>query len=82
VDRCCLRAAHDVSGNGLVGVAAKATDFEIAVSGIERVAERGRWLRRSLKAQHAFIPCLTGKPVGFLACLRRPLSRAARIDAP
>ena len=30
VDRRCLRSAHDVEGNGLVRVAAKALDFEIA----------------------------------------------------
>jgi hypothetical protein len=35
-----LRPAHDVEGDGLIGVAAEAADFEIAVSGIERIAQR------------------------------------------
>jgi hypothetical protein len=33
----------------------------------ERIAERWRWLRRTLKAEHALIPRLAGEPVGFLA---------------
>ena len=56
-------------------VAAKAFHFEIAIPGIERVTERGRWLRRSLKAGHALVPRLDGEPVGFLAGFRRPLCR-------
>jgi hypothetical protein len=36
--------------NGLMRVAAKAPDFEIAVPGVERIAERGRWLGRTLEA--------------------------------
>ena len=56
-------------------VAAKASDFEITIPGIERIAERGRWLRRTLEAEHALVPCLDGEPVGFLACFRRPLCR-------
>jgi hypothetical protein len=75
MDRRCLRSPHDVEGNGLVRVAAQATDFEIAVPGIEGIAERGRWLRRTLKAEHALVPRLDGQPVGFLAGFRRPLCR-------
>ena len=33
-----LRSPHDVEGNGLVRVAAKAFHFEVAESGIDRVA--------------------------------------------
>jgi hypothetical protein len=29
MDRRCLRSPHDVEGNGLVRVAAKAADFEV-----------------------------------------------------
>jgi hypothetical protein len=36
MDRRCLRSAHDVEGDGLVPVAAEASDFEISVAGIER----------------------------------------------
>ena len=40
MDRRCLRSPHDVEGNGLMRVAAKAFHFEIAEPGIERVAQR------------------------------------------
>ena len=56
-------------------VAAKAADFEIAKPGVDRIAQRRRWLRRTLKTKHAFVPRLDGEPVGFLACFRRPLCR-------
>jgi hypothetical protein len=75
MDRRCLRSSHDVEGNCLMRAAAKAFHFEIGVPGIERAAERGRRLRRSLKAEHALVPRLDGEPVGFLACFRRPLCR-------
>ena len=51
---------------GLVRVAAKATDFEIAIPGIERVAQRRRRLRWSLVAEHAHVPRFAGELVGFL----------------
>ena len=57
--------------DGLMRVAAKAFDFEVAVPGIERVAERRGWLCRSLKAEHALIPRLARQPVGCLACFGR-----------
>jgi hypothetical protein len=53
VNRRCLRLPHDVQSYGLMRVAAKAFHFEIAIPGIERVTERGRWLRRTVKAEHA-----------------------------
>src|SRR5258705_13802879 len=34
MDRRRLRSPHDVEGDGLVRVAAKATDFEIAIPGV------------------------------------------------
>jgi hypothetical protein len=37
-----LRSPHDVEGDGLVRVAAKAFHFEIAKPGVDRVAQRGR----------------------------------------
>ena len=48
MDGRCLRSPHDVEGDGLMRVAAKAFHFEIAVSGIECIAECGRWLRQTL----------------------------------
>ena len=39
-----------------------------ATSGIERVAERRRWLRRTLKAEHALIPRLKRR-AGQLLCV-------------
>jgi hypothetical protein len=53
MDRRHLRSPHDVEGNGLVRVAAKAFHFEVAVPGIERVTERGLWLRRTLRRANA-----------------------------
>ena len=37
MDRRGFRSPHDVQGDGLMRVAAEASDFEIAVSRIERV---------------------------------------------
>jgi len=51
-------------------VAAKAFDFEIAIPGIECVTERGRWLRRTLKTEHALVPSGDGEPVCLLAHVR------------
>ena len=75
MDRRCLRSPDNIEGNGLVRVAAEAFHFEIAVSGIERIAERRRWLRRSLKAEHALVPRVARKLIGLLAGFGRPLSR-------
>jgi hypothetical protein len=66
MDRCCLRSPHDVEGNGLMGVAAKAFHFEMAKPGVDRIAQRRRRLRRTLKAEHALVPRLDGEPVGSL----------------
>jgi hypothetical protein len=62
MDRRCLRAPHDVERDGLVRVAAETFHFEITVTRIESIAKRGRWLRRSLKAElsaPAFVGCAT-----------------------
>ena len=79
-----LRSSRDVESNGLVRVTAKAFHFEIAVTRVERIAERGRWLRRSLKAENALIPSLAGQTVGGLArlrCLFRGSPNRRTIDA-
>jgi hypothetical protein len=55
MDGSCLRPAHDVEGNTLMRVAAQAFHLEIAKPGIDRIAQRGRWLRRTLKAEHALV---------------------------
>src|SRR6267142_1673006 len=78
VDRRCLRSPHDVEGNGLVRVATKAFHFEIAKPGVDRVAQRRRWLCRSLKPEHALIPCLTSRSASLRASAAR--SAAARTD--
>ena len=66
VDRRRLRSPHDVQGDGLVGVATGTADFEIIVPRIERIPQRRRRLRRSLRP---------GQPVSLLAGLARSLSR-------
>jgi hypothetical protein len=63
-------------------VAAGAADFEIEVTGIERATERQLRLRWAAIAEHALVPCVAGKPVGFLAGSGGPLSAEARIDGP
>ena len=67
VDGRRLRSAHDVERDGLVRVAAEAANFEINISGIERIAERGRRLRGAAIAEHSLSPRFAGKAVGFLA---------------
>jgi hypothetical protein len=79
-----LWSPHDVEDDGLMRVAAKAPDFEIAVPGVERIAQRRRRLRRSLEAEHALVPSIDGEPVSLLACFLRPLCRrpdGAAVDA-
>ena len=49
VDRRCLRSPNDIESNGLMSVTTEASNFQIAVTGIERIAQSRRWLRRSLK---------------------------------
>jgi len=46
MNMCCLRPAHDVQRDGLVCVAAEAAVLEIAIPGVQRVAERRRRLSR------------------------------------
>src|SRR6476660_9313212 len=75
MDRRRLRSPHDVEGNGLMRVAAKAFHFEIAKPGVDRVAQRRRWLSRTLKAEHALVPRLDSEPVGFSCVLALPALR-------
>jgi hypothetical protein len=70
-----LWSPHDAQRYGLVGVAAETADFEIAVTGIERVAQSGRRLGRSLVTEHALIPGFACKAAGFLPGLSGPFSR-------
>ncbi|OKO75115.1 hypothetical protein AC629_34320 [Bradyrhizobium sp. NAS80.1] len=67
MNRRCLRPPHDVQGDGLIGVATETSDFEVQITRIEGVTQRGRRLRRSLEGKHALIPCLTGQLVGLPA---------------
>ena len=75
MNRRGLWSPHDVQRYGLVGVAAKAADFEISEASVESITERWRRLRRSFVTKHPLIPCFTGKAVGFLAGLPGPFSR-------
>jgi hypothetical protein len=64
-----------------VGVAAKAPDLKISVTGVQGIADGRRRLGRSLVAEHPVIPGLDGSPS---ATLRASLARSAeyRIDEP
>jgi hypothetical protein len=64
MDRRCLRAAHNVEGNGLMGIAAEAADLKIEVTRVERVTQGRRGLRRSR-------PGVAGELIGFPAGLSR-----------
>lgn len=75
VNRRRLRSPHDVERDGLMRVATQALHFEIAKACVDRVAERGGWLSRSLKAEHALVPRIDGEPVGSLPGFGRALSR-------
>jgi hypothetical protein len=54
-------------------VAAKAFHFEIAIPGVDRIAERR--LGRTLKAEHQLIPRLDRESVGLVARFGRRLRR-------
>jgi hypothetical protein len=75
MDRRRLRPPDVIQRDGLMRVAAEAFDLKIKVTGIERIAERRGWLRRTLKAEHALVPRLDGESVGYLARLSGPLRR-------
>ena len=77
MDRRCLRAAHNVEGNGLMGVATEAADLKIEVTRVERVTQGRRRLSRPLEGEHALGPRLAGELIGFPARLSRALGRYA-----
>src|SRR6516162_154255 len=71
----CLWSPDDIERDRLVRVAAQASHFEIAKPGVDRVAQRRGWLRRTPKAEHALVPRVTRKTVSFPASFRRQLCR-------
>jgi hypothetical protein len=76
-----LRSPHDVERDGLMRVAAKALHFEIAIPGIEGIAQCRQWLRWTLEAEHPLILRLAGEPIGDLPGFRRPLCRGPHRSA-
>jgi hypothetical protein len=79
VDWRRLRPAHDVESDRLMRVAAETANFQKLISGIERVAERRRRLRRSAQSQHALVPRVAA-PAYRLPCgpPQRAVLRRAR----
>jgi hypothetical protein len=65
----------------LVGVAAKAFDFEVVIPGIQGVTERRGWLSRSMKAGIRLFHASHAKRSAVLRA-SAACSAAARIDAP
>ena len=57
-------SADDVERHSLMRATAQAFHFKVKVIGIECVAQRGRRLRRSLKAEHPLVPRLARQTVG------------------
>src|ERR1700751_5742078 len=74
-----LWSPHDVQRYGLVGVAAKAADFEISEASVESITERWRRLHRSFVTKHPLIPSDArsarcnrgGQSAGALRCWHR-----------
>jgi hypothetical protein len=60
----------------VAGIAAETADFEVAVTGIERITERRQRLCRSFVTEHALIPCFAGQSVGLFARLGSAFSRS------
>jgi hypothetical protein len=75
VDGRRLRPADDVQSDRLMGVAAKAADLKIEISGLQSVAEGRRGLSRSFESEHALIPGDTRQTVSVLPSLGRALRR-------
>jgi len=68
-----LRSPHDIESDGLVGVAPKATDFEIAEPGINQVAQRGERAVPNPENRAFAIPRLDRELVSLLAGFGRAL---------
>lgn len=64
---CRLRASDGVERYRLIGIAPKASNLQVEVSGIDRVTDCRRRLCRSFVAKHATIPRLASQLVGLLA---------------
>jgi hypothetical protein len=67
VDRRRLRPAHHIERYGLVSVASEAPNFEIEVTGVQRVTQCRRRLRGTTEAEHALGLCVAREPIGFPA---------------
>jgi hypothetical protein len=75
VDGRCLWPADDVEGHGLVCVTAVASDFRVAIAGVQGVTEGKGRLRWTFVSQHALIPSNAGQPISFLPRFRGALRR-------
>ena len=75
MDRRYLRSPHDVEGNGLMRIAARAAGFEVDITSVQRVTQRGR--RAAPDPQSRACACSTTLTrAGRLPCvLLSPLSR-------
>lgn len=73
MDRRRLRTPNYVQRHRLMRVAAKAFDFDIDIACVKRIAQCGGRLSRSLKAEHALVPGMTGEPISPLTRLRSAL---------
>jgi len=73
--------AHDVERHCLMCVATEATNFEITTSSVERLTERGRWLRFAFVAERPLLPSSQARRLDFLRASRARLPNA-RIELP
>jgi hypothetical protein len=81
MDRGRFRPADDVQCDRLMGVAAKAADLKIEISGVQGVAEGRRGLSWSFESEHALVPGDTRQTVSVLPSLGRALRRMSNRTA-
>ena len=86
VDGRPFRPPHDVERHRLRGLAAEALHLEVAIAGVQRIAEGRGGLGRPLKGEHAGVPRLAGRGVGrqpgFLSPLGQVPDRGAKYVLP
>jgi hypothetical protein len=81
VDGRGLGPPYDIQRDGLMGIAAQASNLQVAKIRVQGIAKCRRRLGGPLVAKHSVIPSLTGEAISYLArsnsALRRLSDRTA-----
>jgi hypothetical protein len=77
VDRCRLRLRTTSSATVWCQSQPRTPHFERKVTGVQRVTQCRRRLRRSTEAKHGLVPSLTCEPIVLLGALRRSTNGCA-----